>query len=212
MYYIIFGLITALALWTLGSYLAVRNLEEPSYTVIEQFDGYEIRQYSPYIVAETQVDGNYERALNQGFRQIADYIFGNNTTKESIAMTTPVLEQRSEKIAMTVPVATSLEESSERTVSFVLPSKYTLDTLPTPNNDLVTLREVPAQTLAALRFNWYATERRVASKQAELESLLDQDGFVRTGAAQVAQYNPPLSMPLTRRNEILIPIIATQPK
>ncbi len=132
MYYIIFGLVTVLGLWTIGSHIAVRSLEEPSYIVLEKRDGYEIRQYDSYIVAETEITSTYNQALNGGFSRIADYIFGNNTSKTSIAMTAPVLETTSEKIAMTVPVTTTIGESQTRNVSFVLPSKYTLDTLPAP--------------------------------------------------------------------------------
>jgi hypothetical protein len=205
-YYLVFGVLLAISLWTIGSYLAVMNLEEPAYTVLEKRDGYEIRSYEAYIIAKTEVTGSYQQALNQGFGRIADYIFGNNTAQTKIAMTAPVLENTSEKIAMTVPVNTSLEDTNTRTVSFVLPAKYTLDTLPTPNNTQVELEAVPAKTVAALRFNWYATAARVANKKAELEQLLTTDQLVVAGAVQVAQYNPPLSMPLTRRNEILIPI------
>lgn len=205
-YYILFGLLTLLFIWAIGSYLVIRNLEEPSYTVLEKRNGYEIRRYDPFIVAETNVSGDYSTALREGFRIIADYIFGNNTTKTSISMTTPVLENKSESIAMTVPVVNTLESEQMRTISFVLPSTYTLETLPTPNNPKVTLTEVPSKTVAVLRFSWYATESRVASKQALLEERIAADGLTIDGYVQVAQYNPPFSMPLTRRNEIIIPI------
>ena len=205
-YYLAFGLLLMLGIWTVGSYLVIKNLEEPSFAVLEKRNGYEIRQYAPYIIAETQVTGSYSNALNEGFRIVADYIFGNNTSKTSIAMTAPVLENKSESIAMTVPVINTLENEQTRTISFVLPSKYTLETLPAPNNSKVILTEVPARTVAALRFNWYATENRAAKKEALLEELITNDGLVVNGAAQVAQYNPPFSMPLIRRNEIIIPI------
>lgn len=205
-YYIFLGIFGGLLIWTIGSYLVIRNLEEPSYAVLENKTGYEIRQYDSYIVAETEVSGTYGEALNQGFGVIADYIFGNNKSNTSIAMTAPVLESESEKIAMTVPVINTVVGDETRSVSFVLPSKYTLETLPIPNNEKVRLREVPGRKVAALRFTWYATASRVEIKKAELQNLLKQDGLTEAGAIQVAQYNPPLSMPLTRRNEILIPI------
>lgn len=206
-YYLAFGVLLAIGLWTVGSYLAVINLEAPAYTVVEEKDGYEIRSYEPYIIAKTEVTGDYQQALNQGFGRIADYIFGNNMSQTKIAMTVPVLENSSEKIAMTVPVNTSLDDTNTRTVSFVLPAKYTLDTLPTPNNPQVELQAVPAKTVAALQFTWYATADRVAKKKTELEKLLTESQLLIDGPVQVAQYNPPLSMPLTRRNEILIPIV-----
>jgi hypothetical protein len=210
MYYYIFGsIVTALLLWALGSYLVIRTIEEPAYTVLEKMDGYEIREYAPYILAKTTVTGSYDEATRQGLRIIADYIFGNNAKKESIAMTTPVLESGaplSEKIAMTTPVLEAEGENNERTIAFVLPSSYTLETLPTPNNDAVTFEAVPARKVAALTFTWYPTESRMEAKKALLMSYLNRDGKTVTGTLQTARYNPPLTMPLMLRNEILIPI------
>lgn len=205
-YYIIFGVLGLLIIWTIGSFLAIKNLEEPSYTVLEKKVGYEIRKYDPYIIAEAEVGGNYNEALNQGFRIIADYIFGNNISKTSIAMTVPVLENESEKIAMTVPVLNTMENEENRTISFVLPSKYTLETLPTPNSPRVKLKEVPSRTVAVLQFNLYATESKINKKKIQLETSLERDGLQVNGFVQVAQYNPPFSMPLMRRNEILVPV------
>lgn len=211
MYYYIFGgLVVVVLVWVIGSYLAIRSIEEPTYTVLEEKDGYEIREYAPYIAATTMVVGSYNEATNQGFRIIADYIFGNNTKKESIAMTVPVLEGQaenvSEKIAMTVPVLETPSGSGTRIIAFVLPSKYTLETLPRPNNDAVRLVEIPARKVAALQFTWYPTEARMTAKKAILETLLLRDGKAINGAIETARYNPPFSMPLMLRNEILIPV------
>jgi hypothetical protein len=209
-YYIGGGVLLALCVWALGSYLVVRNLEKPNYVVLETRAKYEIRQYDSYIVAETTVvNENNQQGLSQGFSRVAEYIFGNNTSREKISMTTPVLEQNTspnEKIAMTVPVLEQSSTNLSRTVSFVLPSAYTLDTLPIPNNNQVTLREVPSYTAAVLRFGWYGTPSRVANKKNELLSHLKKDRMIITGETQVAFYNPPLSMPLVLRNEIIIPI------
>ncbi len=152
------------------------------------------------------MEGTYREVLNSGFRIIADYIFGNNTTKTSIAMTAPVLESSSQKIAMTVPVLSQPASEKNSVVSFVLPSKYTLETLPKPNNAAVELREVPARKVAVRRFTWYATEKRVEAQKAMLLAKLEVDGESMIDVPQVAQYNPPLSFPLTRRNEVLITI------
>jgi len=211
MYYYIFGTLLLLVIvWTLGSYLVVRSIEEPTYSVLEKKVGYEIRQYAPYIIAETEVTGTYDEATNEGFRIIADYIFGNNTAKESIAMTTPVLENQSQKIAMTTPVLNTLAEDETRMISFVLPSQYTLDTLPLPNNPRVQITPVDSRTVAVLRFTWYATAERVNAKKQELLERLAKDNLSVIGDVQVARYNPPLSMPLMLRNEIIIPIAAVQ--
>lgn len=206
-YYISLAILVAIALWTIGSYVVVWTIEAPAYTVIEKRQGYEIRQYKPYIMATTEVTGDYASATNQGFRVIADYIFGNNTKKEGIAMTTPVLEAPSEKIAMTTPVLESVTENAgTRLIAFVMPSKYTLETLPQPNNPQVKLIAVPKRTVAALRYTWYPTENRTNKMKDKLQSLLLQDKEKIAGVTETARYNPPLSMPLTLRNEILIPI------
>lgn len=167
----------ALALiWSIGSWLVVRNIEEPSYTVVERRDGYEIRDYAPYIVAEVETSGQRNQSLNQGFRLLADYIFGNNTKSAPIAMTAPVAESASEPVAMTVPV---MEQGTgdTRRVTFSMPSKYTLETLPKPNNSAVKLREVPAHRVAVLRFSWYATDSRVARFQSQLIDMLKRDNI-----------------------------------
>jgi hypothetical protein len=206
-YYIGIGVCALLSLWALGSLMVVWSIEQPSYSVVADRDGYQIRTYEAYIVAQTQVSGSRASALTEGFRVIADYIFGNNTNKSSIAMTAPVLEQQaSQKISMTSPVLSTDNTSGESIISFVLPSQYSLQTLPTPNNPQVSLREVPAQTVAVLSFTWYATDTRIAKKQAQLLELLERDSIAIAGDIQVAQYNPPLSMPLVLRNEIIVPI------
>lgn len=211
MYYYIFGaLVVMVLLWVIGSYLVVWKIEEPTYSVLERKDGYEIREYKPYIIAQTSVTGDYDQATREGFTLIADYIFGNNTKKESLAMTAPVLEQQtvaaSEKIAMTVPVLERVSGNENRIIAFVLPSKYSLETLPQPNNPAVTLVEVPSRKVAALTFTWYATAERVEAKKSALREYLKRDGLSPAGVVETARYNPPLSMPLTLRNEILIPV------
>ena len=210
MIYVIVGIVGLLVLWAVVSYLAVRTLEEPRYTVLEKKASYEIRQYEPYIVAQTVMSvADYNADLRQGFRLVADYIFGNNTTQAKISMTMPVIEARSDQgqsIAMTVPVLESDSNVGTRTISFVLPSKYTLETLPTPNNDKVQLRVVSGRTVAAARFTWYATPSRVASYKASLLKALEADGQIIMSEPQAAFYNPPLSMPLLLRNEILVEV------
>jgi hypothetical protein len=201
------GTTLAIAVWALGSWLVVRNIEKPAYTVLEKRDGYEIREYEKYIVAETEVTGTRQEALSEGFRIIADYIFGNNVRKSSIVMTSPVIEsQTSESISMTTPVLDTEGEGNARTIAFVLPSSYTLETVPRPNNDKVNLREVPAHKVAALTFTWYATTNRVERKKYELLGYLQRDQVTPMGSVQTAQYNPPLSMPLVLRNEIIVPV------
>ena len=202
-------LVSLVLVWIVGTWFLIRNIEEPKYTLISKENGYEIRNYESYIIAETTVSGSYRDSLGKGFQNIADYIFGNNTSSQKIAMTAPVIESESqdlsEKIAMTVPVI-SEGDDKERRISFVMPSKYTLETLPQPNTDVVTLKEVPARKVAVLRYSWYASEARVEKKKQELTQKLLKDEVEIIGTFSSAQYNPPLSIPFLRRNEVLVDI------
>ena len=87
-------------------------------------------------------------------------------------MTTPVITasaaKSSEKIAMTTPVITSTDDKM-MTMSFVLPARYTLDTLPTPNDDRVKLVEIPSYTVAVHQFSRYTDDAKVARLTEQLQ-------------------------------------------
>lgn len=197
--------------WFLYSWLPVRNIEEPKYTLVSEASGYEIREYASYIVAETTVGGagNRDEAARKGFPIIAGYIFGDNTKKDKIAMTVPVNTEAgvSEKIAMTAPVNTEEEAGSGAyKISFVMPSKYTLETLPEPNDKRVELREVPAHKVAVRRFSWTTSESAFKKHETELLEALKRDGVETVGAINVARYNTPWTIPFMLRNEVQIVI------
>ena len=187
---------------------SVRAIEEPKYTLIEKSGTFELRAYSPKIVAETFVSGSMDKASSAGFKLIADYIFGNNTSRnggnQEISMTAPVtMEPKSEKISMTAPV--SMEQTAGQwRVHFVMPSEYTLDTLPKPNNPAVVLREVPASQYAVIVFSGFADEDKTASKTADLMAWLDSKGISAIGKPELARYNPPWTLPFFRRNEVMV--------
>lgn len=179
--------------------------EEPSYRVLEQFEPFEIRQYAPLIVAQVEVSGDLSEASSAGFRLIADYIFGNNISvqKGSPSMAEPAPE----KIAMTVPViAESKKDQASWIIQFVMPKQYQLDTLPKPNNSLVKLVQVGPQKVAVIRFSGFVSEDKLQEKTHALRSWIEARNGIIAGNPRLARYNPPWSLPWTRRNEILIPI------
>jgi hypothetical protein len=195
-------------LWTLWSWYVTRGLEKPSYTVVSEGAGYEIRQYDAYIVAETTVTNeDHWGSLNEGFVPVADYIFGNNTSSTKISMTVPVIRDTApdgEKIDMTTPVLREVGQGASTTVAFVMPSQYTLETLPTPNNEAVRLREVPARTVAVRTFSWYATAERIETQTGKLRASLTADGYSFRDGELFAAYNPPLTVPFLRQYEVMV--------
>jgi hypothetical protein len=193
-------------LWSLWGFVA-SNVEQAEYTTVDKKHGYEIRLYPEHIVAETVVSGEYGQALSTGFSRIAGFIFGGNTKNASISMTAPVqsIEQTNEKIAMTAPVLTQ-QADTQRVIQFVMPKKYTLETLPLPNDSSVTLKKIPEKTYAAIRFFGYRNEAASQKMEARLREKMAADGYQSTSAAIYAAYNGPGTPPWMMRNEILIEI------
>ena len=182
------------------------GIEKPQYAVLEKQGQFEIRQYQPYLVAETEVDADFKNAGNMAFRRLFDYISGNNKTKESISMTAPVNQSASsEKIYMTAPV--NQQQSGEKfVVSFVIPSKYSMDTVPEPLDPAVVIKEVPAHKTAVIRYSGSWSQKRYEEKKALLEEFIKQKELVRTAEPIFARYNPPFELWFLRRNEVIIPV------
>ena len=200
---IVIGVI--LILWLGWTFYVTYNIERPRYKVLEKYDAVEIRLYEPYLIAYVDVQGDYKTAINAGFRILAGYIFGGNTRLESIDMTAPVMERESESIAMTAPV-TEQQMGESRRISFMMPGKYTLDTLPKPDDERIRFKEIIEKKYAVIRFTWYPTGPRVESKKAELAELIQSLGYIPKGEPVFAAYNDPFSFPLLKRNEILIEV------
>jgi len=178
--------------------------EEPKYTVVQTEGPCEVRIYEPYLVAETVVtDADLESGTSEGFRRLAGFIFGGNRTKESIAMTTPVTTSRSEKIAMTAPVETH-RRSEGMVMRFMMPAKYTTETLPEPVDPKVVIRKVPGRTMAAIRFSGSWSEERFQEHTEQLLTWLRERSLIVTGMPVVARYDPPWTPWFMRRNEVLV--------
>lgn len=183
----------------------VSNVEQAKYTVIEKHGDIEIREYAPLIVAEVEVDGEREPAIQKGFRMIADYIFGNNVPAQKVAMTAPVIQEPNEKIAMTAPVTQQIAGSNWM-VRFVMPASYTLSTLPKPKNDAVKLKEVAEKRFATIRFSGMGSEESLKKNTGELEQFLKERQLKPISAPTYAFFNPPWTLPFLRRNEVMIEV------
>ena len=179
--------------------------ETPKYSVIKKQNEIEIRQYPAYIQAEVVIDEKqYKSAIEKGFNVLAVYIFGNNVSKQKIEMTSPIQASRSEKIAMTTPV-TVIGESSF-TVAFIMPSAYTLETLPQPKDSRVHFKLIPARSLAAIRFSGFFRQDTIQKNKQRLSQWLQEQGIETEGDFIVAGYNPPWVPGFLARNEVLIQI------
>jgi hypothetical protein len=203
-----------LILAVLGALLAASPtamaLEKPSYRVVERQEAFEVREYAPYLVAETVVGGSREEAGNAGFRILAGYIFGKNRGERRIAMTAPVTQSEPSKIAMTAPVAQAGQEG-RWTIQFMMPSDYTLETLPEPLDPAVSFRAVPARRVAAHTYSGTWSASRYEAHLATLRAALAAAGLAAAGEPIWARYDPPFMPWFLRTNEILVELPAAGP-
>ena len=181
------------------------DVEKPDYKVIQSEQNIEIRQYEPMIIAEVEVDGKREDAIGDGFRLLADYIFGNNTVQQVISMTAPVQQKENQKIAMTAPVQQQSTGKSWR-MSFVMPSKYSMDSLPVPNNNRVRLKEILTKKFVVIEFSGTNSNENVIEHENQLMNYIEANQIKINGSPNYAFYNPPWSLPFLRRNEVMIEI------
>ena len=181
-------------------------IERAKYTVVQKEGNFELRQYEPHIVAETTVDGDFDEVGNEGFRRLFDYISGKNRKRQSISMTAPVSQEaESEKIPMTAPV-NQVRIGEKYRITFLMPAKYTMETLPEPLDNRVKLKEVPGELIAALRYSGTWSRDHYEEKRIRLQGLLREKGLEPAGEPIFARYNPPFMPWFLRRNEVLIPV------
>lgn len=182
--------------------------EIPAYRVTLKEGDIEIRDYPAMVAAEVTLGGDRNTAVRSGFRLLAGYIFGDNDGGRTIAMTAPVV-QRAEggtKIAMTAPVMQT-RNGADWTIQFMMPSRWTLDTLPKPGNAQVHLRPLPPSRVAALRFSGLAREPDIRQRTEHLQGFLQRQGLATSGEPALARYDPPWQPWFMRRNEILIDLV-----
>jgi hypothetical protein len=169
-------------------YVQTRNVEIARYAVVEADGPIEIRDYPALTVAEVTRSGSRDHAVRAGFGPLARYIFASDRGGDKIAMTAPVTQQQG---------------GGTWTVQFIMPSGYTLASLPKPAGADVRLREMPPVRRAAIRFSGWWSDALFEEKNAALQAWLQQKGLTTAGPPIFAYYNDPFTPGFLRRNEIL---------
>ena len=181
--------------------------ETLKYSVLQKTNGVELRQYPEHILVQVNLAGkSYRKAIYQGFRPLADFIFGQNLPSERISMTSPVAVSRSTKIAMTSPVTVSGD--GDYTVSFVMPAEYTLETLPKPKNPNVIIKKISASTMAVIGFRGFFNRRKIAKAKKRLVKWMEKEGFQPVGEFVIAGYDPPWVPWFLAHNEVMVQVKA----
>ncbi|MGN6374379.1 MAG: SOUL family heme-binding protein [Sphingomonas sp.] len=175
-----------------------KTVERPDYTLVESDGAIEVRDYPSLVVAEATAPGDRLTALNEGFKQLADYIFAKRRGPGDG-------ERVGEKIAMTAPVLSDRDADNHWRTRFVMPASETPESLPAPDGGVHVAR-VAARRVGAIRFAGSAGDRALADRERELRLWLARHGYEPTGPAEHAYYNSPFVPPPLRHNEVMVPV------
>ena len=183
-------------------------IEKPEYEVIVVDGPVEYRLYQSFIVAETEIVDveSWKDASSEGFRRLFKYITGDNNGEEKIAMTAPVQQSKLQAEDVRFNQAEPLTGQSGWTVSFMLPSMYSMVDVPTPEDERIEIRIVPEKLVAAIRYSGRWTTRNFDKYESRLMATLLEGNVEVLGETETAFYNPPFVPPFMRRNEILVEV------
>ena len=150
--------------------------KEPKFQVLESFGKIELRFYEPFLVAEVETSGERKEAIRDGFRLLADYLFGNNNASKRLPMSIPVTQQ---------------EKGDRWKIRFMLAKESHLENLPKPNNTVVKLLKIPAQKFAVIRFSGSPNDEKIQLQTEKLQNFANSHQWRVTGSPILAFYNPP---------------------
>lgn len=181
--------------------------EQQRYEVVREATGYELRRYPACVVAEVEVEAEFEQAGNLAFRPLVEYIGGKNKSQESLAMTAPVTQSR--KLAMTAPVIQSPGQAREHVVAFVLPADVEIDSAPVPADPRVRIRQLPPSLTAVARYSGRWSQAAYRQHVEQLRAAIVADGLTAIGEPRFARFDPPFKPWFLRRNEVHIDVQET---
>ena len=169
----------------------VKNLfsvdAEKNYTLIKKVENIEIRKYKSSIYASYIPKNEKER--NNSFRKVAAYIFGDNDKNEKISMTSPVV----------------IKIHNDYEMAFLMPKKYNLENLPTPDNKEINIYTEPGTLKACISYSGYTNNSTENKKINELKKVLLKHNFSHKNDFEVLVYNSPFEF-INRKNEIIVTI------
>lgn len=217
----IITIISLLLVFGVGAFImsgSAQATEKPNYSVVSEDGKIEIRQYPTMLLAEVTVDGDRRTANNRGFRKLAAFIFGDNVSQDKVAMTSPVVSKpKTEKIAMTSPVVSKPKSESidmtspvvrteapdgRWTVNFMMPSKYTMETLPKPTDPDIRIFESAPYRTVSIRYNGNNNTKNIAKHEAKLRAYIAENGLDVEGTPEYAGYDAPWVPGPMKRNEV----------
>lgn len=183
------GLVTR---FEVASILGLKVENEPDYALIYREGDKELRQYRGFVLAKTKASGPYVSAIKRCYSRLTEYLGGENFGKIKLPFRTPIFQQK---------------ESSEWSVAILLPDHLDLRSAPAPVNSNVSIQKIPPKKVAVIRYSMWNSPEKIKEKEIELRSWLSQQrDFASISPGRVAEYGPPLNLPLRRRHEVHIDV------
>ncbi len=179
-------------------------IEEPAYQVVRTYPDFELRRYGPTLLAETRVTGDFEGVGSEAFRRLAGFIFGDNEPKQKIEMTAPVNQRPAAPEASAG--AAGVEPKGDYVLSFVMPGRFTAESLPRPQDSRIQVRSEPPRLMAARRYSGRWTWENYRENESALLSSVRAAGLEPVGLPVYARYNAPFTPWFMRRNEVLVQV------
>ncbi len=168
--------------------------EQPDYTVIKKDNEFEIRQYTNFLTATVETEGERDDAIGKGFRILFKYISGENKNKESISMTVPVMQKSS--------------GNNKWSISFVVPKKFNLQNVPQPDNQSVKIKNNPDLKVIAVTFSGLFSNENIKENEAKIRNYIKEKGLKIEEPAIYAGYNSPWTLWFLKRNEVLFKLVS----
>ena len=167
--------------------------ETLEYNILEKSGNFEIRVYPKMLIASIQKEGERDLALRESFSYLANYISAKYRKGSKISMTVPVMQAR-------------LDHKENWNVFFIMPKKYSLKSMPSPNTDTIKLKELKALKVAVIRFSGPWSDKNFNKKIQLLKNWLLLKKLSGPLTTMYAFYNGPTTPSFLRRNEILMEI------
>lgn len=170
----------------------IRLSEEPEYHVIRQSGDFEIRHYTTQTRVEVTLSHmKFDSFRRTAFNKLASYIFGGNKQNKKISMTAPVLQ--------------NFSKPGSRTMSFILPSEYSLQSAPKSSDKDIKIIEVKAQDVVVISYSGNNTSEKMRLNEKKLiEWIRKQADLVMVDRPYLAQYDAPFVIPFLKKNELMV--------
>ena len=170
--------------------------QRQEFKVLKTYEGFELREYQPCVIAEVKVSAQFSTASSSAFGSLFSYISQGNKTSQKIAMTARVIAAQKEKRA----------NENEWFVSFVMPSGSKFGQMPDPNDPKVILRELGTEICVAASFRGRATQATADKKIVELRAAAAKENISLSAETRICRFDPPFKPGFLQYNEIVIPV------